>query len=443
MAADGNHQGMLRRLEAEVSCPLCLEVFTDPRRLPCDHVYCRECLRGMAVRSTTGSICCPECRKDAIVPNYNIANFPASLAIVRLVDMYREYLQSAETETSAPQPIAASCKVHGAQPLDLYCETCERLVCRDCALLYCSKGNHKFAFIDEMVEKYRSELDGELQPIRMLHQQISGVLKAVSAGEKELQTLKEEKKQKVHSTFDTLSEILAEERRFFAESIDKSFQEQENIVAAKKSKISERMTKLELLIQSIENASQNESNQVFLASMADKKRNIEHAKKTEDESSSVKPPTTEVQLCDSKEFKDFFQMKNFMYERNDVSKSHMERSLDNVQVNKTSNFALYLDPQGVKRSLFGRVNIEAQLHCSQSGLIRIVIVRELSPEKYSLSFTPLERGKHLLHIKYNGMHIYGSPIPICVDIRPEELKRLSRMSFKSKKVDGVAGLKHR
>ena len=54
----------LNELESEVTCPLCHDIFTEPKRLPCDHVYCRQCLRGLVFRSTTSSISCPECRTD-------------------------------------------------------------------------------------------------------------------------------------------------------------------------------------------------------------------------------------------------------------------------------------------------------------------------------------------------------------------------------------------
>ena len=70
--------GMVKRLESEVTCPLCLDIFTEPKRLPCDHVYCRECLHGLALRSTTGSISCPECRTDVLVPNFDVAVFTKS-----------------------------------------------------------------------------------------------------------------------------------------------------------------------------------------------------------------------------------------------------------------------------------------------------------------------------------------------------------------------------
>ncbi len=79
-------RGMMRRLKLEVTCPLFL---TNPRRLPCEHVYCKECLHGLALRSTTGRINCPECRKEVAAPNYNVINFSTPPAIVRMYAMLK------------------------------------------------------------------------------------------------------------------------------------------------------------------------------------------------------------------------------------------------------------------------------------------------------------------------------------------------------------------
>ena len=138
---------LFKKLQSEVTCPLCLDIFTDPKKLPCDHVYCRACLHGLALRSITGTISCPECRKDIPIPSNGVADFEALPQVNRLLDRYHENLkstQSADPEADTAQP--ATCKVHSSQPLALYCETCKKLVCRDCALTICARRNHKHEF---------------------------------------------------------------------------------------------------------------------------------------------------------------------------------------------------------------------------------------------------------------------------------------------------------
>uniref|UniRef100_A0A672Y8W4 RING-type domain-containing protein n=1 Tax=Sphaeramia orbicularis TaxID=375764 RepID=A0A672Y8W4_9TELE len=53
-------------LAHELSCPICLQLFSDPLVLPCGHNYCRECISKTAVSDSVSKVlpCCPECRKE-------------------------------------------------------------------------------------------------------------------------------------------------------------------------------------------------------------------------------------------------------------------------------------------------------------------------------------------------------------------------------------------
>lgn len=44
----------------ELICSICLELLTDPRNLPCEHIFCLQCL----LKSTEKK--CPACLEDTI-----------------------------------------------------------------------------------------------------------------------------------------------------------------------------------------------------------------------------------------------------------------------------------------------------------------------------------------------------------------------------------------
>jgi len=58
-----------KKLAKHLECPVCLEKFTEPKVLSCQHSYCRKCLE----RLVTGlgredyEVTCPECRKSTKV----------------------------------------------------------------------------------------------------------------------------------------------------------------------------------------------------------------------------------------------------------------------------------------------------------------------------------------------------------------------------------------
>ncbi|XP_023262360.1 E3 ubiquitin/ISG15 ligase TRIM25-like [Seriola lalandi dorsalis] len=52
-------------LAYELSCPICLQLYSDPVVLPCGHNYCLACICKTAVTQGSTTVpCCPECREE-------------------------------------------------------------------------------------------------------------------------------------------------------------------------------------------------------------------------------------------------------------------------------------------------------------------------------------------------------------------------------------------
>ena len=53
-----------RQLDDITECPICTEVYTDPRVLPCVHTYCLKCIEKYSEDKQPGDeLACPLCRK--------------------------------------------------------------------------------------------------------------------------------------------------------------------------------------------------------------------------------------------------------------------------------------------------------------------------------------------------------------------------------------------
>ena len=77
---------MVAAVEHEISCPVCLEEFEEPKCLPsCAHNVCRHCLQGM-VKKRSNAIECPVCRVESIIPQGGVAAFPKNYLLVRLIE---------------------------------------------------------------------------------------------------------------------------------------------------------------------------------------------------------------------------------------------------------------------------------------------------------------------------------------------------------------------
>jgi len=72
----------------EIDCPVCLEVFDEPKCLPnCAHNVCVKCLKNLAGRSRNRrTIQCPECRVKSTIPPSGVTGFPTNHLLKRLVE---------------------------------------------------------------------------------------------------------------------------------------------------------------------------------------------------------------------------------------------------------------------------------------------------------------------------------------------------------------------
>ena len=60
-----------KKLNEELSCPVCHHHFKEPKVLPCLHYYCKKCIGNLMacnVRVEKECFNCPECRRDVQLP---------------------------------------------------------------------------------------------------------------------------------------------------------------------------------------------------------------------------------------------------------------------------------------------------------------------------------------------------------------------------------------
>ena len=134
--------GFMQHLE----CPVCMELYTDPRLLPCSHTLCKTCLDGVVKNS---SITCPVCRATHSVPPSGTAGFPRNLAIAGMVDS-----------------LCVECKMTHS---DVSCSHCNKMVCQNCHVAHTVFEGVQLSFRDlhQVIHKAgRDVKKEELQNIR-------------------------------------------------------------------------------------------------------------------------------------------------------------------------------------------------------------------------------------------------------------------------------------
>ncbi|XP_041346858.1 uncharacterized protein LOC121366504 isoform X2 [Gigantopelta aegis] len=82
----------------QISCSLCLEVFTDPRGLPCGHTFCLICLQNhIDANNTDETFVCPNCRDVVGIPDNTqststrASQFKRNLALVDAIGLIKQF----------------------------------------------------------------------------------------------------------------------------------------------------------------------------------------------------------------------------------------------------------------------------------------------------------------------------------------------------------------
>ncbi|XP_035660445.1 uncharacterized protein LOC118405135 [Branchiostoma floridae] len=86
MAAASSSLGT--QFQEELTCSICLELFTRPKVLPCQHTFCQDCLQDLAGRG--GTFQCPNCRQQVRLPPQGVTGLPDNLMAANMCEILQQ-----------------------------------------------------------------------------------------------------------------------------------------------------------------------------------------------------------------------------------------------------------------------------------------------------------------------------------------------------------------
>ncbi|XP_060094116.1 zinc finger protein RFP-like [Heteronotia binoei] len=241
----------VRELSEELTCPICLDYFWDPVILTeCGHNFCRACLTqswGEAAAKTSCPVCKQTARPRDLRPNRQLAN---------VVEIAKKLsLQGAEAEKRL-------CEKH-REPLKLFCQTDELLICRICDRSKEHK-NHEVIPADEAAQEYKDKILNFLETLRMKREKILVYLADTEDESQEMLTIMASERQKTVGEFRSLYQLLKKQENHLLAQIE----EVEKEIARKRddhlATFSEELSSLESLILEMEEKQQKPVSEILL-----------------------------------------------------------------------------------------------------------------------------------------------------------------------------------
>ena len=130
-----------RQLREIAECPICMNVFTDPRVLPCIHTFCLDCLKRIsetAQKRPGDKLPCPSCINEFLIPADGINGVPKNSFLQSLL----QHLPKTTLEMRSATIVCDVCSANdesktGQVPLaTMRCLECQDNYCNGCVKVH-------------------------------------------------------------------------------------------------------------------------------------------------------------------------------------------------------------------------------------------------------------------------------------------------------------------
>ncbi|KAG5283024.1 hypothetical protein AALO_G00037420 [Alosa alosa] len=229
---------MASKLEEDLTCPVCCDIYKDPVLVTCSHSVCKACLQQFW--ESKGSRECPYCRRKCSKDLY-----PTNMALRNLCETF---LQERSQRASAGSVVL--CSLH-SEKLKLFCLEDKQPVCFVCQASKKHK-NHTFSPIDEAAQDRKEELKIQLQPLMKKLKNFEKVKLICDQTAAHIKTQAQHTERQIKEDFEKLHQFLRDEEAVRIAALREEEEQKSQMMKEKIEKMSREISSLSDTIRAIE-----------------------------------------------------------------------------------------------------------------------------------------------------------------------------------------------
>ena len=308
----------LEKLRDQLTCPVCLDQYDNPKTLPCLHSFCLKCIQQLPLKLEGDKklIDCPTCRTEANLSNNGIESLPSAFIINNLLEIQyilkkvsmkqqvfcdncdeqqdasgyckqcqtwlcegcvtqhkkwkgfssHEVLSIKDVASTASQLLplkeeVMSCINHN-EPLKVYCETCQALICRDCTIS--THRDHSYHLVSEVFPKHLEEIELILLSLMEKLSATTANITAIGTRESEIKDHEEALRKDIDSYVQSLIELLRASQQEMVERMHTIVEKKLKLLAQQKKEAEIALEQLQSCAEYVEQCLQHGSHQQVL-----------------------------------------------------------------------------------------------------------------------------------------------------------------------------------
>ena len=459
----------LKKVAARLECGICLEQYKDPKLLSCFHVFCKQCLERLVQKRDGQSVLqCPNCRRTTALPLRGVSGLQSDFhanhlfeiqdTLAKLKESQKSQCEKCKKSTATgfcqdcgkfvcdkcieihqmwedianhqivtmqdlqanaaslvpPKKKVLYCPQHEEKLLEIYCETCNTLICSNCTIRL--HQGHQYDVASDTFKRHKQEIADQLQPVKYHLATVNKALHSFEARSREIQDQRDANQAEIHKQIDQLQQALEQRRTELIGQLDQLTQHKLKSLAAQRDQVELLHTQLSSCLEYVEGSLKTGTQVEILEMKAPLLKQMNQI--TTDFNPDILIPEEEANIALNADSELHHACEKFAKVAVVVQLVCPDKcystgnGLRGATVGEPANVTVHAIDQVGKEYRQPVKGIAAKLaSCKVNSKVKCQ-VRRVGDGEYEIQYQPATRGRHQLHITIGGRSIKGSPYSV-------------------------------